>query len=442
MGETKAGGAAAPTNSRSAANPLTFASVTQWQAAPGRARALGVDLSSSPLREAADFLTAPLPTLDANAALGWAGQAMENTRTLADAIEGAIGAAVAEKTELDVAVLRQTLLTNPQSQTRAALQSLKAGRFNTERAEWKRRLDTIFLTIRDKQERAVDRLEIAREDRPGDRVAVRASDAYWGAYLRWQQGILQHLRAQLSGLLHQRWLEFAQEHADELGSTLECRIEVTMPSVAIDDLPDPFAARRPSERDHYRAGAERLSAADGIDGSMEPPSLEYARTSLAQAVGEAYRKKFGWARAVGGVAGHAVAIPLLGVAALRGKEDAARLNQEAEQKLVEMLKKQLLDDFRKRLDRHRVEVDRFVHQYAALAQQAVVRQLSERVNTELARRQEQYSEAARNYSIKQQQLQARITALQAINTLLLSNALVELEARQRALLQQVMAAMG
>ncbi len=441
MAETKPGGAASPHQPpRPAASRLAIASGAPWQAAPGKARALGVALTSPELQAAAEFIEAPFPVVDANAGLGWVGEAMEHTRLLADAIEEAVAQAVAEKIELDVTTLRQTMVTNPQTQSRAALAQLKAGRFNTERAEWKRRLDHIFTTMRDKQERAVERLTVTTSDIPGDRVEVRASEVYWSSYTAWQRGTLEHLRTHLASLLGARWQEFAQEQADEVGAALECALEVALPAVELGDLPDPFAARRPGERDHYRTGAERLSVHDALDAAMEPPRLEYARVTFGQAVAEGYRKKFGWARGFGGVAGQVVALPLLGVAAFKGKAEAGRSNQEAEEKVVEMLKKQLVDEFRKRLDRHRVEVDRFVHRYASQVQQAVVLQLTERVNAELVRRQGAYSEKARSYSVKQQQLQARIGALQALNTLLMGTTLVELEARQRALLQEVMSA--
>lgn len=404
-----------------------------------------VELNPALREDIETFFTAPLPSGDYERGIAWLDEAEARLKDFRDSLESMADDLLARQAEFDPNALKVAMLTDPQNAVRNELNALKGARFANERTEWRRRVDENIGAMREKQERQAAKLQHVAVDLPDGRVAVRPTPEWWTAYTNWQHTAFDGWRRHLGALVEDRWRKFVEKEVKNVATPLDASFTVEVPRVDLDAVPDPTQDRRRRDPVHYRDGGADLS--DPTDAAMKPPEEIFdpkAGGSRSASSISTMVQRFGTvAVAPIGMLFSNVAVKIISTGAVLGvgllvnhlvsKKEIERAKVERIAKAAEAIQKSLVDDFRKRLDRHRVDVERFLREYGGNLQQVVVDRLSQLVDAEIRRRTDLLPEEKKKMSLRQREIQRRQALIGQVSGDLTNKVLVDLGMRRRAL---------
>lgn len=419
-----------------------------------RLRQSDIELDLALISRIEDFLATLRTTYEPALSLAWLDAAENILRELSDRLDGLKEDHVEKLTELNPLQF-QAELNKTEAQVRAELNALKGARFSVEKQAWRERIDKNLAALRLKQEGQAEKLQHVAEVN-AERVVVRPSEEFWSAYSAWLLQAHDVLREHLRKLLVERWTRFIDEHVAPVVKPLDASFAIDLPMVPIDDLPNPVRVAAPYPTPlHYRDNGLPTTA-PRVEADVSAPSevihaheIDRAASGAAQGGGLGALQRFAPAimsplvMLVPGVplvaktlVGIVVAVPtvLLGMK----KQRAVRRVVQAErvEKAAELLKKKLVDDFRKRMERHRMDVEAFVRDYNAAVQQLIFQRLSVLVDRELEQRSALLPQQKAELQARKQRLSARVQVLEGASRVM-SSVLVELEMRRRVLRDEV-----
>ncbi len=420
-----------------------FASLTEVMRALERFSQADVELDAAICEDIERFFAAPLPTGDTARAVAWLDEAEVHIKDFRDSVDAMAEELLARQVDFDPSAIKAALLTDPQNAVRNELNALKGTRFAGERADWRRRIDDNLTALRDKQERQAAKLRHVVVDLPDGRVAVRPTPEWWAAYTAWHHTAFDGWRKHLGALLDDRWRKFVDKEVKNVATPLDASFSVELPPVNVDDVPDPTQRRR--DPVHYRDGG--IGLADSTDEDMKAPEEVFDPTtggSRNAASLSSMVQRFGTvAVAPLGMMFSNVAVKIVSTAVVLGvglfvnhlvtKREVDRGKVDRVAKASAAIQKSLIEDYRKRLDRHRVDVERFVRAYGSVVQQAVLDRLTLLVDAELRRRTDLVPEEKKKMTLRQKEIQRRQTLLAQVSGDLTNKVLVDLAMRRRAL---------
>ncbi len=420
-----------------------------------RLRQGDVELDMALLVRAEDFFASDKPLADPALSLDWLDRAQETLEQLTDALEGLKGDHAERLADLNPAQV-QTELAKTTQQVQTELNSLKGARFTAERAVWRTRVEQNLAALKLKQERQADKLQHTHEATPEGRVIVRPTNEWWEAYTRWLLEVHDLLRDHLKKLLLDRWPKFIDEHVRPVVKTLDAEFVVAMPEVALDELQNPVAVQTPG-RDpvHYRDGGasptrggeaavkmpeevilahEIDKAAQGATGGGALGAMKSFAPMVSMVV--PYLVLGTTATVIKVVVSVAIGVPTFAFGMKKQRQVRELVLTERVEKAAQALKKQLTDDFARRMARYKMDVDAFVRDYNSGVQKQIFERLSETVDRELGLRASLAPQQKAELHARKQKLQGRVAVLDTAAKSL-SNVLVELEMRRRALRDEV-----
>lgn len=436
-----------------------FRSLEEVEKALIRLQQAGVELDLGLLSRVEDLLKSLRPLTDPALSVAWLDRAEPLLRELCDKLDGLKEDHAEKLTELNPAQY-QAELAKTEAQARGELNALKGARFRAEKQVWQERIDKNLAALRLKQESQAEKLQTTVTAEEG-RIVVRPSDEFWAAYTAWLVQVHEILRDFLGRLLRDRWGRFIEEHVASVAKPLDANFAIELPVVPLDDLPNPVlvAAAYPTPI-HYRDNG--LSGTEGKrEADVKAPEEVVHAHELDRASGSSHGSKavldtlraalpmlgavtVGTATPAGhlgvkvliGIAGVGVTT-VLAVTGFKKQREVRRLVEtERVEKATESLKRKLVDDFRRRLDRHRMDVETFVRDYNANVQQAIFQRLSALVDGELAHRSSLLPQQRAELQGRKQKLSARVQVLDGASRMMAS-VLVELEVRRRVLRDEI-----
>jgi hypothetical protein len=409
----------------------TFKSLEEVSRVVLRLEKSGVQLPDGIADRLREHLRVGAATTELSASVAWLTGLENLLGTLRDGLEGVAEELVAKQVEVDPATLKQALITDPQAAVRQELNQLKGTRFAQEKAEWRRRIDENLAALREKQERQVMRMTSVLETLPDGRARVKPEAAWWEAYVAWQRSTAEKLRGHFVRLMIDRWQRFVDREVSGVTAALETTFTFRVPEVdaaSVRDYTDVLVA---SDARHYRdGGAPNPFAA--------PEELVDPRVAIQRAASRAGGKAAAAGRLLNVVVPVWGGMIAAGVGHLAGnaaaKKEEAAVMAELQEKAEESLRRKLVDDFRKRLERYKPEVERLQREYAADVQARLSERLQGFVDDEMRRRNEQVMpEQRRVIALRQREIRDRLEVIQQVGKLIGNTVLIDLELRRSAL---------
>lgn len=388
-----------------------------------RVRQAGVTLDPSLVADLERHLKGPFPQGDPDRGLAWLAVTEMLITRLHAALTDAFGAQSAALASAELSVHQASMVFEPKSRLAAEITQILGVRFNTERDRWTGRINENFMALRDKQERQAARVEHQPSTLDDGTVALRPTSTWWTAYTTWLRGSMTEWRAFIPSLLHDRWQAFVAQEAANAARVSGGELTITLPSPQGATLDDPLG------------GTELKAPEDVFDPSSLPVrsnqiAAQVARLSSLAGAGLSLYLQQGAARfAVGGI----LVVVGFGVGHMVHKRDVEKATRARSAKGSEALKKLLVEDFRRRLDRHRFEVDRFVTVYTASVRQTLTDQLNAFAEQENRRRSELFEQKRPEFARQQLELRNRIDIIHGSIRTLASPVLVDISLRRSAL---------
>ncbi len=413
-----------------------------------------IELDLALMSRVEDFFASLRPTNDPAVSVAWLDSAERLLKELSDRLDGLKEDHVEKLTDLNPQQF-QVELNKTEAQVRAELNALKGARFGLEKQAWRERVDKNLANLRLKQEGQAEKLKHTATTGP-DRITVRPSDEFWTAYAAWLVEVHGVLRRHLSDLLVDRWTRFIDEHVAPVVKPLDASFSLDLPHVPIDDLPNPVVVAAPYPKPlHYRdsglSGTERRDEVDvkAPEEVILAHEIDRAASGAAQGGGLGAMQRYAPAilsplvMLVPGVpiiaktlVGVVVAVPAVIIGMKKQRAVRLIVEQERVEKAAETLKRKLVDDFRKRMERHRMDVEAFVRDYNAAVQQLIFQRLSALVDRELEQRSSLLPQQRAELQARKQRLSGRVQVLEGASRVI-SSVLVELELRRRVLREEL-----
>lgn len=441
---------AAPRPEGQSVAALPFRSVEEVPRVLTRLATGGVELDDA-LRERVEaYFRSPYPAGDAAHGIAWLDEAETLIKDLRDHLDLMSEELIAKQAEFEKD-LRRELVTDPQAMVRAELNQLRGTRFKEERSEWTRRTNENIAALREKQERQAQKLQPETSRPNPDSVVVRPAAEWWVLYTRWQGEVFDASRKHFASLLADRWSRFVDREVRGVSAALEKELRFELPVPDLELLPNPMYGRRGGDPMHYRdAGTGGAASDDSAQAPEEVIDLRNANTQRASSGVGAAIKQFGSVAAVpialaipGGGNGAKIGVGL-GVAAaglvaghLAARKERERVAKERAEKAGDVLRKKLIDDFRRRLERYRIDVDRFQREYASSVQQLVMERLQEYADAEFKRRGDLLPQQRKAHMIRQREIRDRMELLTGALRTLHTPVLVDLETRRTTLREEL-----
>lgn len=431
-----------------------FKTLDEVEKALIRLRQSEIELDEALITQMNDFFVEGPKPSEPELSLHWLDQAEALLKRFVDTVEGIRDEHTEHLADLNPALVA-TELTKTEGQVRVELNALKGTRFAGEKAVWRDRIKRNLDALRDKQARQAEKLlhEVVRT--PEGRLIVRPTDAWWEAYTAWLVQVHEILRAHIRALLEERWPRFIQEHVQPVMKPLDAELRVELPTVPLDQLPNPFAIAKRTPAAHYRDADDHVSL-DANQDVTRPQEVilthEIDRAVMTAPQGGVFGilKSFGGTvlaplvvlipgvpMAAKGLISVSIAIPAAIVGVKRQRKLRTVIEAERVSKSTEALKQKLVGDFAKRLARHSMDLEVFVLGYNAEVQKRVFSYLSDAIDRELERRKGMIPEEKTLLQRRKQQLQRRVKVFEEQVLKPLGGVLVDLELRRKELRREV-----
>lgn len=436
--------AAAPNAAPKSPAPVGVAFAALAQLAPSLVRLERMDGSfaaASVAAAKAHLAAQPAPSAPLPECVAWLDRLESLLPPIHEELEELTQELVAQQADLDPAVLRQQLVTDPQNAIRQDLNQLKGSRFTQERQEWKRRIEENINEFKNRHAQQVNKkLDVMTEDAGDQKLTIKPSDEWFAAYQQWLQQQYGRVNRFIADLLVDRWSRFTQREVAQLTRHVGVTVEVVLPPPSAAQLPNPFDASAP-----VTTGTGRVTPRERASETVSPPWRNSWQVQLG-----AITAPVAVVTSIKGltnlpmpavVALGAVALAIGSVMFWRSrKSDEQRHEREraaAIEKGLDALKKKMIQDFNEDITRHSKAIDRFSREYATEVQQLTLERVEAAVQSEMLRRSEQLlPEKKRLLTLRQREIRERLDQLTQIAKSL-STVLVELSVRRDALAREL-----
>ncbi len=436
--------AATPQNAAPKATPagVAFASLPQLAQALVRLERMDGAVATAPVAAARSHLSAqPLATAPLPDCIAWLDRLESLLPPIHEELEELTQELVAQQADLDPALLRQQILTDPQNAIRQELNQLKGSRFSQERQEWKRRIDENINEFKNRHAQQVQKkLDVKTEDSGDQKLTIGPSDDWFSAYQQWQQQQYARVNKFIADLLFDRWTRFTQREVAQLVRHVNVDIDVALPVPAVEQLPNPFDASTP-----VTTGTGRVTPRERATETVSPPwrnswQVQLGAITAPVAVVTSIKGLTNLPMpAVVGLGSVALAIGSVMFWRSR-KSDEQRHEREksaAVEKGIDTLKKKMIQEFNEDIAKHSKAIDRFAREYATEVQQATLDRVEAVIHSEMQRRSDQLlPEKKRLLTLRQREIRERIDLL-AQSSKALSTALVDMSLRRDALAREL-----